>query len=189
MSAHGHTDNPAPSPMPAPAHRSSTPKKIAKGVAAAVAVVAVGFGANAISGGTSSTAATSAATPQAQAQAPAGTAAVPGATPPAGAPRGARPPGFGTPVTGSTLSRLTAVATAKYPGTVEQAMKLADGSYVVHVLTEGGTGEVHVLVSKALKITGTQTRGPGGPPSGAAGQAPPQGQAPASAASGGATQS
>jgi hypothetical protein len=62
-------------------------------------------------------------------------------------------------------------------------MKLADGSYVVHVIKSDGSGEAHVLVSKAFKVTGTQTGGPGGgPPPGAGGQAPPQGQAPPSSA-------
>ena len=72
---------------------------------------------------------------------------------------------MGTAVTGATLTKLKAVATAKYPGTVERAMKLADGSYVVHVIQSGSKGEVHVLVSKAFKITGTQK---GGPPGGGA---------------------
>ncbi len=72
---------------------------------------------------------------------------------------------MGTAVTGATLTKLKAVATAKYPGTVERAMKLADGSYVVHVIQSGSKGEVHVLVSKDFKITGTQK---GGPPGGGA---------------------
>ena len=39
--------------------------------------------------------------------------------------------------------------------------------------------EVHVLVSKAFKVTGTETGRRGGPPPGAtAGQAQPSGQAP-----------
>jgi hypothetical protein len=90
---------------------------------------------------------------------------------------------MGAPVTGSTLIKLKAVATAKVPGTVERAMKRADGSYVVHVIKSDGSGEVHVLVSNALKVTGTQTGGPGGgrPPA-AGGQALPQGQAPPSSA-------
>jgi len=72
---------------------------------------------------------------------------------------------MGTPVTGATLTKLKAVATAKYPGTVEQAMKLDDGSYVVHVIQSSGNGEVHVRVSKDFKVTGVDQ---GGPPSGGA---------------------
>ncbi len=62
-------------------------------------------------------------------------------------------------------------------------MKLADGSYVVHVIQSGSKGEVHVLVSKAFKITGTQK---GGPPGGGA---PPSGSAPPSGASSSSSQS
>ena len=82
---------------------------------------------------------------------------------------------MGTAVTGATLTKLKAVATAKYPGTVERAMKLSDGSYEVHVIQSGSKGEVHVLVSKDFKVTGTQKGGPPGggkPPSGSA---PPSG--------------
>src|SRR3954453_4438139 len=76
-----------------------------------------------------------------------------------GGPGGGR--GFGTPVTGDTLTKLKAVVTAKYAGSsVEQAMQRQDGSYEVHVLQSNGT-EVHVLVSKALKITGTEQGGAG----------------------------
>ena len=99
--------------------------------------------------------------------------AVPGAVqngtgaPPAGM------PGFGTPVSGATLTRLTQVATAKYPGTVERAMRLQDGSYVVHVIGTSGT-ETHVLISKAFTVTGTAQ----GPPPGMGPQgAPPTGRA------------
>jgi hypothetical protein len=137
---------------------SHTPSKIAKVVAAAAAVIALAFGANAIANGSSSSAA----------------AGSTGQTA-AGRPGTGRPPGgMGTAVTGATLTKLKAVATAKYPGTVERAMKLSDGSYVVHVVQSGGKGEVHVLVSKAFKITGTQK---GGPPGGGA---PPSGSAPPS---------
>ena len=90
---------------------------------------------------------------------------------------------MGTAVTGATLTKLKAVATAKYPGTVERAMKLSDGSYEVHVIQTGGKGEVHVLVSKGLKVTGTQK---GGPPGGGA---PPSGSAPPSGTSSSSSQS
>jgi hypothetical protein len=57
-------------------------------------------------------------------------------------------------------------------------MKLANGSYVVHVIQSGGKGEVHVLVGKDFKVTGTEQ---GGPPGGA----PPAGSnAPSGTASG-----
>jgi hypothetical protein len=127
---------------------SQTPSKITKVVAAAAAVIALAFGANAIANGDSSSA----------------TAQTANGRPANGAPPG----GMGTAVTGATLTKLKAAATAKYPGTVERAMKLPDGSYVVHVVQSGGKGEVHVLVSKAFTVTGTQKGGPpggGAPPS------------------------
>jgi hypothetical protein len=73
--------------------------------------------------------------------------------------------GFGTPVTGATLTKLKSVATAKYAGaSVERANMLPDGSYEVHVIQSNGT-ELHVLVSKDFKVTGTeQGGGPGGSP-------------------------
>jgi hypothetical protein len=80
--------------------------------------------------------------------------------PPAGAPRG----GFGTPATGAAADKAKAAALAKYPGTVEGVMQVPDGSYEVHVITKSG-GELHVQVSKAFQVTGTQQ---GGPPAGAA---------------------
>jgi hypothetical protein len=76
--------------------------------------------------------------------------------PPAGAPQ------LGTAVTGSTLRKLTAVATARYPGTVERAVKLSDGSYVVHVVQSDGSGDVHVRVSRAFAVTGVDQGPPGG---------------------------
>jgi hypothetical protein len=79
--------------------------------------------------------------------------------PAGGAPRG----GFGTPATGAAADKAKAAALAKYPGTVERVMQLPDGSYEVHVITKSG-GEVHVQVSKAFAVTGTQQ---GGPPAGA----------------------
>ena len=145
---------------------SHTPRKIAKVVAAAATIVALAFGANAIANGDSSSA-TAGSAPTA-----------------AGRPGNGGPPGgMGTAVTGATLTKLKAVATAKYPGTVERAMKLPDGSYEVHVIQTGGKGEVHVLVSKDLKVTGTQK---GGPPGGGA---PPSGSAPPSGTSSSSSQS
>jgi hypothetical protein len=136
--------------MTTSSHTSSKIAKVAAAAAAAAAIVALAFGANAIANGDSSSA-----------TANGGPAA-------AGRPGNGGPPGgMGTAVTGSTLTKLKAVATAKYPGTVERAMKLSDGSYVVHVIQSGSKGEVHVLVSKDLEITGTQKGGPpgGAPPS------------------------
>jgi hypothetical protein len=84
-------------------------------------------------------------------------------TPSASASAQGMPPGLGTPVTGASADKAKAAALAKYPGTAERVMKLSDGSYVVHVITSSG-GEVHVKVSKAFAVTGTET----GPPAGAA---------------------
>jgi hypothetical protein len=132
--------------MSAPTHAS----RLTKIVAAVAVVAALAFGANAIShsGG--------AATSTAQAS-----QGAPGA--------GGRPGAMGTPVSGATLTRLKAVVLAKYPGTVERAVKLSDGSYVVHVVRSGGS-EVHVTVSKDLAVTGTEQGPPGGgsPPAGQA---------------------
>ena len=72
------------------------------------------------------------------------------------------PPGMGSEVTGSTLTKLESAATAKYPGTVERAMELQDGTYVVHVVQSNGDGEVHVLVCKDFEVTGVQQGGPPG---------------------------
>jgi hypothetical protein len=81
-------------------------------------------------------------------------------------------PGPGAAVTGTTAAKVKQAALAKYPkGQVEQIMQLPDGSYVAHVID--GTDEVHVLVSKAFEVTGTQQGG--GPP---AGGAPPAGATP-----------
>jgi hypothetical protein len=120
-----------------------------KAVAVLAAVVALVFGATQISKSGSTTASTGTAPQSAQA---------------AGPQSGMAPPGMGTAVTGTTLDKLEKAATAKYPGTVERAMQLDDGSYVVHVMRSSG-GEVHVLVSKDFQVTGTEQ---GGPPSGAA---------------------
>jgi hypothetical protein len=178
MSSPNFSDEPGPhgaAPAPAASGRRGT---VMKAVAAAVAIVALVFGANAISsGGSSSTASASGA---ATGQAP------PGAR---GGFAGRMPPGgMGTDVTGATLAKLKAVVTARYPGTIEHALALSDGSYVVHVIRSNGT-EVHVAMSKAFKITGTQTGGPpggarpgGAPPTGTG--APPAGGTPPSSAGG-----
>ena len=142
MSAHSHTDQADPAPA-----RGGARATAVKALAAVAAVVVLAFGANAITNSSSSAT---------------GTAAQ------IGRPGAGAPPGMGTAVTGATLTKLEAAATAKYPGTVERAMKLPDGSYEVHVIQSGGKGEVHVLVSKAFKVTGVQQGGPpgGAPPAG-----------------------
>jgi hypothetical protein len=146
MSETTHGEDRASAPPPSPSRGPGA--RVMKVVAGVAAVGALILGANAIAG--DATPATSAA---AQGTPPAGQAA--------GA-RGATPPGMGTEVTGTTLAKLKAAATARYPGTVERAMELADGSYVVHVVRSDGSGEVHVLVSKAFAVTGVDT----GPPAG-----------------------
>ena len=151
--------------------------KVAKTAAAAVAVVALAFGASQISKSDATSTGGGAAMQQ-------------GAQPPgangAGAPQGGMaPPGMGTEVTGSTLTKLEAAATAKYPGEVEHAQELSDGSYVVHVIQSSGDGEVHVLVSKAFEVTGVQQ---GGPPASASG-APPSSQSAPSTSDDAASQS
>ena len=132
---------------------------VTKAVAAIAAVAVLAFGANAITKGDASAAGT--------------TGSQSGQMRPAGG----APPDMGTAVTGATLAKLKAAATAKYPGSVERAMKLSDGSYVVHVIQSNGDGEVHVLVSKAFAVTGVQRGGPqdGAPPSGTK---PPSGTTP-----------
>jgi hypothetical protein len=130
--------------------------QITKGVAGAAIIGAMVLGANAIVGSNSS-ASTTAGPPGFSGAAPAQDAR---------SSQGGVPPGMGTPVTGTTLTKLTEAATAKYPGTIERAMKLADGTYVVHVIQSNGAGEVHVLVNKSFDVTGVDTRGPGGPPPG-----------------------
>ena len=147
------TSGPLPAGGPTMPGMTPTSSKLTRGVAALAAVAALAFGANAVANNNdTSTTATA-----------------------GGAPTGARqsaPPDMGTAVTGSTLTQLKSVATAKYPGTVERAMKLSDGSYVVHVKQTDGT-EVHVRVSAAFAVTGVDD----GPPSGGA---PPSGGSPPS---------
>jgi hypothetical protein len=117
------------------------------------AAVIIGVGAWSI-GKSSNDNASASSTPAAQrSQAP------PTGLPPAGA------RGFGTPVTGATATKIKAAVLAKYKGTVERVIQLPDGSYGVHVITTDG--ELHVAVSKDLKVTGSQTGGPPGMPGGA----------------------
>jgi hypothetical protein len=143
-------------------------QSVLKVVAGVAALAAIAFGASAIASGSKSNT-----NPVAGAGAAQGMPGTPprglnGATPPSGAnggpPQGG--PGFGTPVTGATATKVKAAALAKYPGTVERVMQLADGSYVVHVFGSGGS-EVHVLVNKQFQVTGTATGPPGRPAPGA----------------------
>jgi hypothetical protein len=63
-------------------------------------------------------------------------------------------PGSGKLITGTAADKAKAIATAKYPGTVNRVLQLSDGSYAVHLFAT--TGNVHhVFVSKDFKITGT----------------------------------
>src|SRR3954469_18218727 len=55
------------------------------------------------------------------------------AAPSAAAAQGARP-ALGQTVSGAAAAKARQAALAKYPGTVERVMQLANGSYVVHVL-------------------------------------------------------
>ena len=151
---------------------SPASKYFATGVAAVVLTFGAYFIGKSNTG--SATAGTNASS-AVQGAAPGGAQAAPGAQ------NGQAPPGFGAQVPAATLTKLKAVVSAKYPGTIERAMKLSNGSYVVHVL--GSSSETHVLVSKDFKITGTQTGGPGG------GQAPPSSAAPQSAPSASGSQS
>lgn len=152
MDTQDHTDD----TRPAPDGRSTMGPKVAKGAAGAATVVALILGGGAIA--RSNDAASAAAAQGRPAQ-------------------GAPPGGTGTAVTGATLEKLTEAATAKYPGTVERAMKLPDGSYIVHVIKSGNAGEIHARVSSAFQVTGVDTGGPGGP-GGPAGPPPGAGEAP-----------
>src|SRR4051812_9836749 len=105
----------------------TTNKRVQYAVAA-LAAIAVAFGAYLAGDNGSSRAAT------AGAAAPPGTQVAPNEQPPAGgqfAPpsRVQVPPGFGAPVTGTTAERVARAALDEYAGTVERVMQLADGSY------------------------------------------------------------
>jgi hypothetical protein len=169
MSASGYSDHPEPAPA-----GDSVRAKAAKAAAAIVVVAALVFGANAITKSNASSSSSSAS--------PGATAAQSSPSAAAGPTGGGAPPQMGTPVTGATLTKVTAAATAKYPGTVERAMKLSDGSYVVHVIRSSGAGEVHVLVSRDFTVTGVgvEQGGPRGMPP--AGSTAPNGTAPSGTA-------
>jgi hypothetical protein len=123
---------------------------------AAAILLASALGAAGCGGATTTTKTTANATP------------TPGANAPAGR------PGQGTAVVGPAAEKVKAAALAKYPGTIQDIQQLPDGSYVAGVIPSGKTAEIHVLVSKAFKVTGTRSGPPGGGPGG-----PPPGQNPA----------
>jgi hypothetical protein len=64
-----------------------------------------------------------------------------------------------------------AAAVAACPGTIQIIQQRPDGSYVAHVIRADDT-EVHVIVSKAFKVTGPQAAPPAGGPRRSPGQAP-----------------
>jgi hypothetical protein len=122
------------------------------------------------SNGTTASSTTDAAAATTAAAAGAQPGAAPAGTPPNGTgqaggtpPNGMPPAGMGTAATGAAATKAGKAATAKYPGTAERVLKLDDGSYVVHVLAT--SGEQHVKVSAAFKVTGLDTSVPA-PPSG-----------------------
>jgi hypothetical protein len=136
--------------------------------AGGIAAVVIGFGAYAL-GNSNSTGSTSG-TANAARFGPPGQGGQPGQPGQGvGAPQnGQAPPGFGSPATGAAADKAKAAALGKYKGSVEQVMKLPDGSYVAHVIT--ASGEYHVHVSKDFKVTGADQGGPrGGGPGGAPG--------------------
>ena len=61
------------------------------------------------------------------------------------------------------IAALVLLTLAKFPGTIQTIEKLADGSYVVHVIQSNGKGEVHVFEDKSFRVTGNDA-GQGGPP-------------------------
>jgi hypothetical protein len=74
-------------------------------------------------------------------------------------------------LTGTTLSKVTAVVKAKYPdATIQRVETDSDGVYEAHIVDNGSP--VTVEVDKSYAITGTEAR-PAGPPAGqASGSAP-----------------
>jgi hypothetical protein len=71
-------------------------------------------------------------------------------------PQGTAPPGFGGPdITGAPARKAAKAATAKFPGDIERVTAgPGGGGYVVHVFQAGGC-EVHVVVSGAFKVLGS----------------------------------
>jgi len=149
--------------------------KLMKIIATVVAAAALAIGAAALAGAGSGRQAASTATGgSGGSQVPGGVGGPPGGGGPGTGGAGAGGPGFGTPVTGATAQKVEQAALAKVPGQVERAEQLADGSYIVHVITSGG--EVHVAVSRDLQSVRTLRGPPVGPPP--AGGATPSGSTP-----------
>ena len=158
MSIPSDTDEPD-SPPPGGGGVTS---RLVKAAAAAAAAAALVFGAKAIVGdGAATSTADAAGGRPVQPVNGYGPRGVPG--PPPGM-------GFGADVSGATLTKLKDAVASKYPGRVERAMKLPDGSYVVHVIKSGGS-EVHVRVSRDFEVLGAEQGGPGHAP-GTPGSAP-----------------
>ncbi len=79
-------------------------------------------------------------------------------------------------LTGTTASKVTAAALAKYPGaTIQRVETDSDGVYEAHVVTSDGA-QVIVQVGKDFAVTGTQTGGHGGGHEGGPGDGPQGGQ-------------
>jgi hypothetical protein len=105
------------------------------------------------------------------------------AAPPSASGQQGGAPGFGNEATGANADKAKKAALARYPGRVERVMALPDGGYVVHVITQDGNGEVHVLLDENFNVKGTQQGGPpqgGMPPGGGQPGAPPSGGQPPS---------
>lgn len=86
-------------------------------------------------------------------------------------------PGFGAEVTGTAAAKIRAAIASKYPNSqIERIFQLPDGSYEAHVFPSNGQ-EVHVHLTKAFVIDGTDSGGGfGGPPAG--GSTSPNGSTP-----------
>jgi hypothetical protein len=71
-------------------------------------------------------------------------------------------------LTGTTATKVRDAALAKYPGaTIQRVETDSDGVYEAHIVTADGQ-QVIVQVGKDFSVTGTDTGGPGGEPSGTA---------------------
>ena len=139
MSAPNYTDD-----RELPPGRQSAASPVMKIVAAVAAVAVLALGASAAISKRGPSSSSSSGTQSTQSAQPDGQ--------PAGGPQ------MGTAVTGATLTKLKSVVTAKHPGTIERALKLAGGTYEVHVIQASGR-EVHVLVSADFRRV-TKNTGP-----------------------------
>jgi hypothetical protein len=124
--------------------------RLAKSVAAGVAVIVIAAGGIAIGNSSSSNSASGMPNAaQAAGQAPQIHTDVSGKVP------ANWNPGDGTIITGATADKVKAVALADYPGTVNRVLQLSDGTYAVHYFNTSGPH--HVFVSKDFKVTGAAT--------------------------------